>query len=176
MRPTIVLFALAAVSASPAAAQHEHAHTSPYVDLMDREVKALSQEEIDGLLAGEGIGFALAAELNGYPGPRHALDMADGLALSTAQRQRLEEIYASMLERAVAVGTAVLALERALDEAFATGIAVEDDVEARVREIASRRGELRAIHLTAHVATRALLTPEQRAHYAVMRGYAGSGG
>jgi len=43
---------------------------TPYAGLETREIKALSPEEVEELLAGEGLGYALAAELNRYPGPR----------------------------------------------------------------------------------------------------------
>ena len=40
-------------------------------------IKALSDHEVSALLDGHGSGFAKAAELNGYPGPTHVLDLAD---------------------------------------------------------------------------------------------------
>ena len=49
---------------------------SPYAGQQARQVKALSKAEIEGLLAGRGLGYAKAAELNHYPGPRHVLDLA----------------------------------------------------------------------------------------------------
>ena len=51
-----------------------------------REVKALSAEQMTALAAGRGMGSALAAELNGYPGPLHVLELADPLGLSEGQR------------------------------------------------------------------------------------------
>ena len=42
---------------------------SPYAGQESREIKSLSPAEVDGYLAGAGMGFAKAAELNGYPGP-----------------------------------------------------------------------------------------------------------
>jgi len=48
------------------------AGTNPLKILTDaeqetREIKALSTEEVDGYLKGEGMGLAKAAELNGFP-------------------------------------------------------------------------------------------------------------
>ena len=40
-----------------------------------REIKALSAEELGDLLAGKGL--AKAAELDGYAGPAHVLELAD---------------------------------------------------------------------------------------------------
>ena len=50
---------------------------SPYVEYQGRSIMALSAEQIGSYLAGDGMGFALAAELNGYPGPRHVLELAE---------------------------------------------------------------------------------------------------
>ena len=47
-----------------------------YAGLQDREIKALSSQQIGDLREGRGMGMALAAELNNYPGPRHVLDLA----------------------------------------------------------------------------------------------------
>jgi hypothetical protein len=52
---------------------------SPYTGQERREIKALSNEEIDRYLSGDGMGLAKAAELNHYPGPRHVLELADQL-------------------------------------------------------------------------------------------------
>ncbi len=55
----------------------ESAIRSPYVGQEARGIKALSQDDVEGLLAGAGSpfgGMAKPAELNGYPGPRHVLD------------------------------------------------------------------------------------------------------
>ena len=46
---------------------------SPYAGMQARPVKALSDQQIADLKAGRGMGLALPAELNGYPGPSHVL-------------------------------------------------------------------------------------------------------
>jgi hypothetical protein len=43
--------------------------TRPYAGLQARPIKSLSAEQIADLKAGRGMSLALAAELNGYPGP-----------------------------------------------------------------------------------------------------------
>jgi hypothetical protein len=58
---------------------------SPYVGQETRDIKALSQQDIDDYLNGRGMGYAKAAELNHYPGPRHVLDLAHTLALTPEQ-------------------------------------------------------------------------------------------
>src|SRR5262245_1477224 len=75
----------------PALAQHQHAH-SPYAGLDSRDIKALSAEQLADLKAGRGMGLALAAELNGYPGPLHVLELADRLQLSPEQTRRVDSL------------------------------------------------------------------------------------
>jgi len=43
----------------------------PYTGLEARSIKALSEQQIADLRAARGMSLALAAELNGYPGPIH---------------------------------------------------------------------------------------------------------
>ena len=50
------------------------------------------------------MGFALPAELNGYPGPRHVLDLADGLELTEVQAERTQELFECMQREAIATG------------------------------------------------------------------------
>ena len=74
MRPTcwnasrasalLLLIAFAAAAGSSLAQSQQ-----PYAGLEGRSVKALSEQQIADLRAGRGMGLALAAELNGYPGP-----------------------------------------------------------------------------------------------------------
>lgn len=144
---------------------------SPYAEYDEREIKALSQEQIDGLLAGEGMGLALPAELHGYPGPRHVLDLADELNLSTSQLEATEELFASMNRRARELGRAIVELERDLDAAFAAGSVTPDELDRLVREIGLRRAELRAVHLGAHLELWPVLAEAQRDAYARLRGY-----
>src|SRR3954468_14522603 len=101
-----------------ALAQHQHVHT-PYAGLQQRAVKALSNEQISDLRAGRGMGLALAAELNGYPGPLHVLELADQLRLTDGQRQRMRELTDQMKAEAVPVGEKLIERERMLDQAFA---------------------------------------------------------
>ena len=72
--------------ASPALARSQQ----PYAGLEARPIKALSEQQIADLRAGRGMGLALAAELNGYLGPMHALELADALDLSGQQRARMQ--------------------------------------------------------------------------------------
>jgi hypothetical protein len=87
--------ALVAASASLAWAQHaQPSHSAPalapYAGLEQRPIKALSAQQIADLKAGRGMGLALAAELNGFPGPLHVLELAAGLELTDEQRTKVE--------------------------------------------------------------------------------------
>jgi hypothetical protein len=57
------------------------------------------------------MALALAAELNGYPGPMHVLEHADALGLSGAQRAVAEDLRTRMLGEARALGARIIALE-----------------------------------------------------------------
>jgi Spy/CpxP family protein refolding chaperone len=153
------------------AAAQEHAGASPYADLEDREIKSLSAEEVAGLLAGDGIGFALPAELNGVPGPKHVLELADSLVLTAEQRGGVEAIEGEMRRRAIELGADLIEAERALDRLFARGGATADDVRAALATAEDLRAALREAHLLAHLSTAALLTPDQIARYRHLRGY-----
>src|SRR5262245_26723374 len=89
--------------------------STPYAGQEQREIKALSAEEIQGYLSGSGMGLAKAAELNHYPGPKHVLDLAEPLQLSIEQRQKTQTIFAAMRTEAVRLGTQLIARERQLD-------------------------------------------------------------
>jgi Spy/CpxP family protein refolding chaperone len=155
------------VSAAPAA--------SPYAGMERRDVKALSEQKINDLRAGRGMDLSLPAELNGYPGPAHVLELADALHLSDDQRAKAKELFEAMKAEAIPIGERILSDETALDRLFAEKHATRAEVDAATSRIASAQGELRAAHLHYHVAMSELLTPEQIMQYAELRGY-GSGG
>lgn len=64
------------------AAQGEAVGHGSYAGFHSREIKALSASDVEGLQQGRGMGLALPAELNGYPGPMHVLELADELNLT----------------------------------------------------------------------------------------------
>src|SRR3989304_3196485 len=87
---------LASCAPRPSATAPIPQPTSPYTGLLDSPIRGLSGEEISDLETGAGAGFARAAELNGYPGPRHILDLRDNLDLSEDQRAEVQQPYAAM--------------------------------------------------------------------------------
>ncbi|MDX1440100.1 MAG: Spy/CpxP family protein refolding chaperone [Rubricoccaceae bacterium] len=164
---------LLTLTASTSFAQEHVGHDthSPYAADTSRLIKALAPDDIDGLLEGRGMGFALAAELNGYPGPLHVLELADDLSLTEAQLTTIQQIRTAMQMEAQVLGTDVVEMETHLDTLFADARATSDDIDRMTAHIAEVKGKLRAVHLRAHVATRSTLTFEQVALYNRLRGY-----
>ncbi|CAG0944407.1 partial Threonine efflux protein, partial [Gammaproteobacteria bacterium] len=100
---------------TPAAAQ-----TSAYAGQEAREIKAMSPEDVGAYLSGKGMGLAKAAELNGYPGPAHVLELASRLELTPEQRTKTQSLFASMESKAMSLGRALVDEERKLDRLFAS--------------------------------------------------------
>jgi hypothetical protein len=162
--------ALLILLAGPGVAQqHQHGH-SPYAGWQQRGVKALSDQQLGDLRAGRGMGLALAAELNGYPGPLHVLELADRLQLSSDQAQRVRGLYEAMKSEAIAVGE-LIAAELELDRQFAERKITPAILASIAAQIGERQGELRAVHLKYHLTTAELLTPDQKRRYSELRGY-----
>jgi hypothetical protein len=127
---------------------------------------------VSDLKTGRGMGLALAAELNGYPGPSHVLELADQLALSADQRRSIEGLFAAMKTETIPLGHELLAREAELDHQFAARIVTPTTLKAVTGEIGGLQARLREAHLKYHLATAALLNGEQTRRYAELRGYA----
>jgi len=145
--------------------------TSPYVGMESRDIKALSDAQVDEYLTGNGMGFALVAELNRYPGPRHALDAAEQLDLTDAQLPQVRALFDQMLADAVGLGEQIVEKEAQLDALFADARAAETEVESLIAEIGNLSARLRFVHVRAHLEMKKLLTPEQVERYNAIRGY-----
>jgi Spy/CpxP family protein refolding chaperone len=161
-------FIILTMLAVPALAQHGH---SPYAGQETRTIKALSEEEIQALLSGQGMGLAKAAELNHYPGPRHVLDLATPLQLSEPQRAETQRIYDRMHQEAVRLGTLIVDKERELEHLFAAEAVDSPTLQRLAKHIAQLQGDLRVAHLQAHVEMRRVLSREQIDTYDALRGY-----
>jgi Spy/CpxP family protein refolding chaperone len=142
-----------------------------YAGQQTRTATSLSDDEVAGLRAGKGLGLAKPAELNGYPGPMHALDMAEQLALTAEQRASIQQIFDRMAARAKIAGAAYVEAEQALDGVFRSGKADTKTVTAALAKADKARAAARMAHLKAHIETAPILTPQQRATYAQLRGY-----
>ena len=159
----------ALLAAAPAAAETHH----PYAGQEKRGIKALSDVEIGDLMAGRGMGLAKAAELNGFPGPMHVLEHEKALNLTQAQRAAIAEIRTRMAAAAQVLGREIVEAERALETSFAEKRIDAGLLKTQTEAIAALMGRLRAVHLAAHIETKALLSETQIAQYAALRGYSG---
>ncbi|MGD8983024.1 MAG: hypothetical protein PVH99_03030 [Desulfobacteraceae bacterium] len=173
MKIALVIFGLVISIPCLALAQDRH---SPYAGQEKREIKALSQEDIEGYLTGQGMGFAKTAELNHYPGPKHVLELAGKLDLEKVQIDQTKEAYNRMHKDAVSLGTTIVEKEGFLDHLFASGRIDAEKLRKITLEIGTLQGELRAVHLRAHLEMRRILTPHQIQRYDELRGYEGAGG
>ena len=145
--------------------------SSPYAGEEKREIKALSREDAHDLAAGAGMRMARAAELNGFPGPKHVLELAEAIELTADQRRGVNEVFNRMNARAVELGEAELESERALDAGFAGHSLDAEQLRRATSQLAALRGELRYVHLVAHLETTALLESPQIEAYTRLRGY-----
>jgi hypothetical protein len=144
---------------------------APYAGQQARSIKSLSDSDVAGLLAGQGAGLAKAAELNGYPGPAHTLELQQRLGLSPAQVSASEALMAAHKARARELGASLVQAELQLDLLFAKQVASATAVEQATREVGLLQAQLRAEHLNTHLLQTALLSPEQIQHYSALRGY-----
>lgn len=144
---------------------------SPYAGQQSRSIKALSEDDIAALQNGDGMGTAKAAELNSYPGPRHVLSLAKELRLTEGQADQMTALRDRMSAAARPLGAALIDRERSLDQLFAKGEITPERLTAETEAIGDVQGRLRAVHLAAHLETRAILTSEQVALYDKLRGY-----
>ncbi|WP_068309294.1 periplasmic heavy metal sensor [Aliiruegeria sabulilitoris] len=165
-----VLYFLSFIALSaPALAQD-----APYAGQQDRAISSFSEADIAAIEAGEGWGLALPAELNGWPGPAHVLEMADALSLDTEQRSQIETIFDEMKMAAKSEGRRMLDAEAALDAAFANGEIDPGRLVKLLAEAEAARAALRKVHLGAHLRTAPFLTRHQKMLYSQARGYEGS--
>jgi Spy/CpxP family protein refolding chaperone len=159
--------ALLLISAAAANAQ------TPYAGMQTRSIKALSEQQVADLSAGRGMGLALAAELNGYPGPVHLLELVDKLNLSADQRASVQRLFDSMKAEALPLGAKLLEQEADLDKQFATHTVTPDSLKASTAAVTATQGALRETHLKYHLSMVAVLSPGQTQRYAELRGYGG---
>ena len=159
-----LVFSAAAFPASP----------PPYAGQQSREIKSMSTQEVGDYLAGKGMGLAKAAELNGYPGPAHVIELAEQLALTTEQRAQTETLLKDMQTKAIAAGVTLVGEEKALDNLFATKNISPATLQGALNLAAERQARVRFIHLDAHLAQVTILSPRQIALYNELRGYADS--
>jgi len=148
----------------PANQQHQ---TNPYAGTS----AGLSDAQRVQYLSGEGMGFAKPAEMNHYPGPRHALQNADRMKLSPEQLAATQRLFDAVQQKAKELGKQIVDREDGLTQLFGSHDADEARVRQLTAEIGALQGELRATHLIAHLKERGLLSPEQVQIYDEARDY-----
>jgi hypothetical protein len=148
------VMAVSAACSSAAVAQS----AQPYSGMENRPIKALSDQQVSDLKAGRGMGLALAAELNGYPGPSHLVELSDQLGLTPDQLSKLKGMFDAMKADTIPIGERLVALEAELDQLFA-------------ENLISEQAHLRDAHLRYHLQARAILHLSQIRRYAELRGY-----
>jgi len=146
---------------------------SPYVGQEARSIKSLSADEQADLIAGRGMGFALTAELNGYPGPAHVLELDSKLQLTEEQRKNTEALFNDMESKAKSLGARLIDAELLLDTLFATRQVTQENLTSVLDEIGSLQARLRAVHLRAHLEQSNILSGHQIIMYNKLRGYSG---
>jgi hypothetical protein len=108
---TGIVAALVFVAGGIGVGQHQHEAGGP--------ISTLTAEQIDQLRAGDGMGMAKAAELNHYPGPKHALELARDLGLSSVQVDQVTAIRERMSAEAVRLGAVIIEKETTIHMMFA---------------------------------------------------------
>ena len=145
--------------------------SSLYVEKKSQAIKTLSEQTIQQLLRGDGMGFALAAELNAYPGSKHVLELQNELSLSPDQVKLSHDLFEKMNHQAIVYGETIIQAEGELENLFQTNNATPDNVETLVALISQTQAKLRSLHLVTHIHQLRILTPEQNRHYQQLRGY-----
>jgi len=145
---------------------------SPYAGLENREIKALSTDEIASYLQGKGMGFAKAAELNHHPGPAHVLTLATALALTPDQKVRTKTLFESMESEAILLGKQLIVQERELDDMFASETITEEKLQRSLEAIGLVQGRIWQGHLRTHLTQAEILDAERVRKYDALRGYA----
>ncbi|WP_019503257.1 Spy/CpxP family protein refolding chaperone [Pleurocapsa sp. PCC 7319] len=170
----IAIYLISVNSVSAQQHQHSEQHNnfrSPYVEQLDSPVRGLSSEEVDNLLNGRGSGYARMAELNGYPGLRHVLDLSSELKLSAQQETDIQVAFEQMQSQAKTIGKTIVSKEQELGKSFASGKITNTELEKQTEELATLYGELRNTHLQAHLKINPILSTEQIKKYNQLRGY-----
>ena len=166
-----ILFCLAMTAADNAEARD--ADKRPYAGQDKRAFTMLSPMDIAQIKAGAGWGLAKPAELHGYPGPAHVLELAERLEITSVQREQVEAIFQKMRAAAIETGKRYITAEARVDAVFRSGEATMETVANAVAEAAQWRGQLRLVHLKAHLETAEVMSDKQRRRYHRLRGYAG---
>jgi len=117
------------------------------------------------------MGLAKTAELNGHPGPTHALELAAQRGLTPEQEIKTEVPSKKMQTRATRLGNQLVEEEHALDRLFESRTVNSESFGQSSARIGRLQGKVRQAHLDAHVERTGLLTAAQIEKYNRLRGY-----
>ena len=136
----------------------------------EKEIKALSPDDIEGLLMGDETpfgGMAKPAELNGYPGPLHVLNAfeAGKFDLTNEQYIQIEALHEEMKTHAINLGKQIIDIENEIDKMFVNKTITEDWLERAVAESSDAYSKLRVVHLKYHLKMAGILSEEQIVKY-----------
>ncbi|NNC99507.1 MAG: hypothetical protein HKN85_04945 [Gammaproteobacteria bacterium] len=142
-----------------------------YSGQQHREIKSLSQDDIEDLLNGRGWGLAKPAELNGLPGPVHVLELKSELGLSALQISAIQLVYEAMRQEAKTLGQRYVDQERKLERLLLDSSVTDVQLGEQIQVNARTHGELRFTHLRAHLEMHSILSAAQIDRYNHLRGY-----
>jgi Spy/CpxP family protein refolding chaperone len=126
-----------------------------------QSIKPISEYNLPGVGKGEGAGSGEAAELNGYPGPAHVIQMAANLGLDDRQIGAVKAIHEEMLQAVRAIAGEVKERQHELDALFESGTVTVAALEKATSAVSEAQGRLHFVHFRAHLKTREVLTPSQ---------------
>lgn len=163
---TLIFVFLSACNSIENEPNHSH-----YSGEEKRTIKSLSDDDINNYLNGNGMGFAKAAELNGFPGPKHILENESKLELTVEQTEEIQKSFQKMKGEAVNLGKIIVEKEKELDTLFGENKIDGDVLKGKTQEIAKLQGDLRNVHLQAHLEMKRVLSPQQVGKYNQLRRY-----
>jgi len=91
--------------------------------------------------------------------------------LTADQRAGVQQLFDSMKQEALPLGSKLIEQEADLDRQFAGRMVTPESLKISVGAIAATQGALRETHLKYHLSTVAILKPGQMQRYAELRGY-----
>ncbi|MBC8258066.1 MAG: hypothetical protein H8E38_03530 [SAR324 cluster bacterium] len=154
--------------------ENSHNTESPYIGQEKWEIKSLSPDDVKGLLEGLGTpfgGMAKLGELNGYPGPRHVLDLSEKMNLTESQKIQIEGIFNEMKIESIKLGRQIIEVEKQMNEEFGNQSISKESLQIKLKKSAKIYGQLRFVHLKAHLQMIQILSQRQIILYNQLRGY-----
>ena len=139
--------------------------------MLDSEIRRLDQDTIEGYLTRKGLGQALPAELNGYPSPRHTIDMDEELELTEKQLAQVQALFDDMQSTVIPLGEKYLEYVAELELIFREGTITDEYLQSHLEKITGIEAQMRYVHLSTHLATIDILSHDQIMQYNMMRGY-----